>query len=214
VSALLGAMPDIECVADHVVARAVLDDVATRVTRWLDDFHAQHPTVDGAPLASMREIAHASAAVVDHVIASLAEKKVVVVTATQIRRANWRGTGDPAADARKTALLARLVAASAEVPSVRELERECGASTMATLRQLERAGAVVALSVDRFASADAALALWSRVSAQLSADRVYTPSELRPIFGLSRQYLIAWLEYFDRIGHSRREGDGRRFRGT
>jgi hypothetical protein len=79
------------------------------------------------------------------------------------------------------------------------------------LRRLEREGQVVALTSDRFAAAAAADALWQGVRSQVRADRGYRPAELKVVFGVSRQYLIPWLEYFDRKGLSRRQGDERRF---
>jgi hypothetical protein len=42
----------------------------------------------------------------------------------------------------------------------------------------------------------------------------YGPAELRDLLGFSRKYLIPFLEYCDRAGHTVRNPSGKRRRGT
>jgi len=44
--------------------------------------------------------------------------------------------------------------------------------------------------------------------------REYTPGELRDVIGLSRKYLIPFLEYCDRRGITERRSTGRVLHGT
>jgi len=42
--------------------------------------------------------------------------------------------------------------------------------------------------------------------------RKYTPAELKELLGVTRKYLIPFLEYCDRAGVTERFGDGRQVR--
>ena len=46
------------------------------------------------------------------------------------------------------------------------------------------------------------------------AGREYSPSELRDVIGLSRKFLIPFLEYCDRRGITERRSTGRVLHGT
>jgi hypothetical protein len=48
----------------------------------------------------------------------------------------------------------------------------------------------------------------------MEAGREYSPSELRDVIGLSRKYLIPFLEYCDRRGITERRLAGRVLHGT
>jgi len=54
--------------------------------------------------------------------------------------------------------------------------------------------------------------LLARLGAFVRPGIRYAPSELREPLGVTRKWLIPFLEWCDRRGISRREGDGRVFR--
>lgn len=78
-------------------------------------------------------------------------------------------------------------------------------------RSLEQKGLLVKLPPDRYAAATVARTLETRLLETLDRSRGYTPTQLKAAVGVTRQYLIPWLEYFDRAGVSRRIGDERWF---
>jgi hypothetical protein len=47
---------------------------------------------------------------------------------------------------------------------------------------------------------------------EAAGDRIHPPAELRDRLGLSRKYLIPFLEYCDRTGVTERHPEGRRVR--
>ena len=49
---------------------------------------------------------------------------------------------------------------------------------------------------------------------KLVQEQGYTPAQLRDVLGLSRKYLIPFLEFCDRKGITERKGDGRILRET
>jgi selenocysteine-specific elongation factor len=125
-------------------------------------------------------------------------------------RAGWKAAGG--ADAAKLGELAvALVAGGVSPLSVQELADQFGKDTPAFLRVLEREGRAVAVAADRYYSPDAVSSLLARLRDVTSNGQQKTASQLRELLGLSRKYLIPFLEYCDRIGVSARHGDLRSF---
>jgi selenocysteine-specific elongation factor len=111
-------------------------------------------------------------------------------------------------------LAATLEAAGREPPAVSELGVVHGPSTAAILRLLERERRVVQVEPDRYYSAVVLADLMAALRSHMERGRVYNPSELRELLGVSRKYLIPLLEYADRAGVTDRRADGRVIRGT
>jgi len=97
---------------------------------------------------------------------------------------------------------------------VGELETQLGADVPDLIRIVEREGLIVPVESDRYYDAGALTALVDRLRNGMIGGREYTPSELRDVIGLSRKYLIPFLEYCDRRGITERRSTGRVLHGT
>ena len=92
---------------------------------------------------------------------------------------------------------------------------EAESSTLlAILRILEREGVVVPVEADRFYAAEAVNDLVDRLRRGMLPGREYSPAELRDVLGVSRKYLIPFLEFCDRRGITARRSAGRVISGT
>jgi selenocysteine-specific elongation factor len=69
---------------------------------------------------------------------------------------------------------------------------------------------LVRVSEERYYSRGAVTDLVARLRGTLDPDRFYPPSELRDVLGISRKYLIPFLEFCDRTGVTERGANGRR----
>jgi selenocysteine-specific elongation factor len=110
-------------------------------------------------------------------------------------------------------LMERLVAAAAEPPSIDELAASIGVAPqeiLALARWNARDGSLVAVEPARYYARSAVEALKARLAAGMSEGREYAPAELRDLLGLTRKFLIPFLEYCDREGYTIRTGLGRR----
>jgi selenocysteine-specific elongation factor len=108
------------------------------------------------------------------------------------------------------ALVARLEGAGLEPPSVTELAAELGiANPSPLLRQAVELGAITQVERDRFFAARA-LAQFRQTLAEIGSGGPITPGSIRERLGLSRKYIIPLLEWADRRGVTRRQGDVRR----
>ena len=114
----------------------------------------------------------------------------------------------------KSRLVETLAFAGAEPPSVGELTALHGPSVTALLRILERESVLVSVESDRYYAATALDGLVGRLRDVMVPGQEYSPSELRDIIGLSRKFLIPFLEYCDRHRITERRSDGRVLHGT
>jgi selenocysteine-specific elongation factor len=104
------------------------------------------------------------------------------------------------------------VAAGETPPDVTALTARYGADTFRALRILAREGRLIEVASDRFYAPGAVRSQFDRLEAQLPAGAAVTASQVREILGLSRKFVIPFLEYCDRQGIAVRDGDQRTFR--
>ncbi|MBM3561068.1 MAG: hypothetical protein FJX53_14575, partial [Alphaproteobacteria bacterium] len=80
---------------------------------------------------------------------------------------------------------------------------------MSVLRRAERLGLVVRIGRNRFAPTETA-AQWARTAERLARAGNLKPTNFRDALGIGRNLSVEILEYLDRVGMTRREGEGRR----
>ena len=97
-------------------------------------------------------------------------------------------------------------------PSVAELESKFGQSARPLLRRLEREGAITKVAEDRYYSRDSLEKMVGTLRSGLIPGRKYSPAELKDVLGVTRKYLIPFLEYCGRTGVTLRDGVGRQVR--
>jgi selenocysteine-specific elongation factor len=147
--------------------------------------------------------------VVDAALQALVGAERIVIEGAHARLAAW----SPRLDARDRILAERVVEslskAGREPPSVAELSASLAADVVPVLRFLERGGQVVPVEEGRYYDRQALDGLVAAVRSGMVMGREYGPAELRDLVGLSRKYLIPFLEYCDRAGITARKATGR-----
>jgi selenocysteine-specific elongation factor len=183
----------------------------------LASYHQEHPLEPGAPLQWLRSRLRAPDEVSAAVLAALATDRAIVVEQGVARHPDFSPRLDVRQGALRDALLSALSAAGQEPPSLDELAVSLGmpAGELTTLaRLLAREGALVAVEPSRYYLTAAVTTLLARLATGMAAGVEYGPAELRDLLGFSRKYLIPFLEYCDRAGHTVRNPSGKRRRGT
>jgi selenocysteine-specific elongation factor len=211
VERLLKAMKGTARVGDRIVESQLLEALRTQLVALVTLAHRETPLAPGLDLETARAALSPSRALADEVIRRAERAGIVEVQGSALRVPGW----DPARSAGaedKTATLRRaLETAGAEPPSVAELQVAYGHDVPALLKLLERDGSAVPVALDRWFATGAVNALLTKLRDGTSPDRRYSPSELRDVLGISRKYLIPFLEWCDRRGFSRRSEAGRSF---
>jgi selenocysteine-specific elongation factor len=191
--------------------------VVERIRSTLAEYHAAHPLDVGAPRQWLRTRVRVADALVDAVLADLVGAGELVLEQGDVRLAEFTARLSDRQRALAAELVARLTAAPAEPPTLEELASSLGAPTAelaSVARLLARQGELVPVEANRYFMRSTVTRLVTRVLAGMSVEREYGPAELREFVGLSRKFLIPFLEFCDREGYTIRNDLGRRRRGT
>jgi selenocysteine-specific elongation factor len=198
----------------RVFAAGAAEQLRERVRHLVDQHHAAHPLEPGASLQSVRAALDAPPELVDEVLRAAVDAGEIEIEAALVRRRGWAPTPSPAERETLARLRGVLVEAGREPPSVSELQASLGQSVVPLLRLLEREGAVVQVEEGRYYAAAAVAELLAALRRGMERGREYNPSELRDLLGVSRKFLIPFLEFCDRRKVTERRAAGRVLGGT
>jgi selenocysteine-specific elongation factor len=173
---------------------------------------ANHPLEAGVSLQTMRAAAKAPAGVMDVALDRLEKKGRIELRGSTARPFGWTSRLGEREQALSDAILHEICIHASEPPSMTELEAKFGGSTSALLRRLEREGDVERVAEDRYYGSGAVAEMVGALRASLVPGRIYAPAELREVLGVSRKYLIPFLEFCDRKGVTERREQGRTVR--
>jgi len=199
-------------IGDVLVAAPVLDRLRVALLAAVDRHHEAQPLARGIDRQTVRAALSSNAALADEVIRRAERAGVIVVEGAVVRRPGF--AAGSAADARtaRDRVLERLRAAGVEPPSLTELKTEFGSEVIPLLKLLEQDGLVVAVALEWWFAREAVVELLRRLRGSVRVGERYTPSDLREGMGLTRKWLIPFLEWCDRRGLARRVESGRIFR--
>jgi selenocysteine-specific elongation factor len=191
--------------------------VVEQIRSTLAGYHTTHPLDAGAPRQWLRTRLRVVEAVVDAVLDDLVAAGEIVLDQGDVRLADFTARLSDRQRNLAAALVGRLTAAGSEPPAVDELAIELGApaaEVASVCRVLARQGELVAVEGNRYFLRSTVTALVMQVTGGMSMGEDYGPAELREFLGLTRKFLIPFLEYCDREGYTIRNELGRRRRGT
>ncbi len=200
-------------VGERLLASPVRAALAQDALDALDAFHSAQPLEAGAPLQWLRSRLRAPEPVAVALLAEMSAAGLVATGQGLVRRPGFTARLSPELRAMRTTLLAHLAAAGAEPASIDELARSLPAAPAeltALARLLVREGLLVQVEADRFYDADAVARLLQRLRDGMSDAASYGPSEFREMLGVSRKFLIPFLEHCDREGYTIRDAAGKR----
>jgi selenocysteine-specific elongation factor len=209
VDAVLRDAPGVVVIGKLVFAAAGLDDLAADLRRVIGEFHRQHALEDGMPLAELRRRVQANPALLERALETLAGAGDIEVRGTLVAERLWRPRLTASQVALRRLILEAIRAAGVEPPLVSAMSDQHHSDLLPLARSLEREGLLVAVEQDRFYSAEAVERLVGRLRESMAAGREYSPTELREVLGVSRKYLIPFLEYCDRMRLTERRATGR-----
>jgi selenocysteine-specific elongation factor len=194
---------------DRVFASSVISGLEQSVAGFIALEMATHPLEAGVSLQKLRSSVKAPEQVIDLVIGRLSSSGRADVEGSLVRPSGWSSKLNEREQALSDAILHAICIQPLEPPSVGELQGKFGSSAMALIRRLERQGQLERVADDRYYSRDALEQMVCTLRSSLAAGRKYSPGELREVLGISRKYLIPFLEFCDRRGVTERMEAGR-----
>jgi selenocysteine-specific elongation factor len=180
-------------------------NVEKAIAKHVENF----PLESGVQLQSVRAAAGARDAVFDWAIARLVHGSKIELRGSVATPAGWSSELSDRHRRLADAILHEICIQPSEPPSVAELVSSFGELAPALLRYLERAGEVVRVSDDRYYSPGAVESMVATLRSRMEPGRVYAATELREILGVSRKYLIPFLEFCDVSGVTDSRSDER-----
>jgi selenocysteine-specific elongation factor len=195
-------------IGERAWARSAVSELEGFIERFVAMHLANHPLDDGVSLQTLRAAAKAPQEVIDHTLGRLVEQGRIDLKGSNVRPAGWVSKLGSVDQSLSDSILHEICTRAAEPPSVGELTARFGGSVPAMLRRLEREGQIERVSEDRYYARDAVARMVGSLRS-LDRGRKYTPAELREVIGVSRKYLIPFLEFCDRKGITARADDGR-----
>ena len=201
-------------IGGRVFDGSLRNGVTAAVEQLVADHHARAPLDVGVALQTVRVQVQGRSELVDYAMRDAVTAGRIEIEGGLVRKAGWTPRLSDAQFASRDRLIGAIRAAGNEPPSVSELASEHGPSSMALLKMLERDGVIIPVESDRYYSREAVSGLVDRLRGSMEPGRAYSPAELRDALGLSRKFLIPFLEYCDRSGVTERRSNGRVLHGT
>ncbi len=193
-------------------ARPRANELMTRFESLVEAGVANHPLEPGVSLQAIRLEAGKNAELVGWVLDRLIESKKIEVSGSFVRPAGWKSKLGDVERSLSVEIMHEICKQPSEPPTLAELELKFGGKTVALVRKLERDGQLERVSDDRYYSSEEVARIVAGMRSRLEVGRTYTPAELREVLGVSRKYLIPFLEFCDRKGVTERRHDGRAVR--
>jgi selenocysteine-specific elongation factor len=201
-------------VAGRLIARSGFSALRERLVALTTSFHDTNPLELGIPVQQLRTKAEAGSDLVDAALREAVSEGLLSIAAGLASVPGWI----PAPTAEHVSLLQTLVsqleAAGAEPPTIEELAARLSTDPTPLVRYLERSGQVVQVEQNRYYEAGQLQLLVGRLREVMAGGVERSPADLRDALGLSRKFLIPFLEYCDRVGKTRRAGSGRVWGGS
>ena len=212
VAALAAKRDGIVRIGDHLFDEALRERLRAKLASEVSAFHAREPLAAGLTLEAARASLATGPVLFDDVLREVTTKGKITLTGNILARAGFTPASGARDAQRLEDLAVALVTGGTEPPSVPELAARFGADVPALLRVLEKQKRAVAVALDRYYAPEAVAAMLQRVRDGFATGTPVTASQVRETLGLSRKYVIPFLEYCDRSGLSDRRGDLRVFR--
>jgi selenocysteine-specific elongation factor len=208
------AAAQVVSLGNRLAAEAAIAAGVAEALRIVDAHHSAHRLEPGLPVQELRARIGGASELIQAVLDRAAAEGRLHVAGAFAMRAGWTPT--PSREQLQVAdrMLKALRAAGREPPSVVELAAENPAHVFSILKFQEREGLVVQVSADRFYEAGVLRDMVGALREGMRDGRTYAPQEIRDIIGVSRKFLIPFLEYCDRSGVTERQADGRVLTGT
>ena len=187
----------------------VLDELEQTIESAIAKHVETFPLDPGVQLHSLRSLVQGTDELIDLALGRLATRKRIEIRQSVVKPAGWTEKLTDRERFLADAVMRAICIRPSEPPTVSELAASFGDKAPALLRYLERAGELVRVSDDRYYSSGAVALMVGKLRSTLEPSRVYSPAELRELLGVSRKYLIPFLEFCDVTGITDRKAEGR-----
>ncbi len=192
-----------------------VEEVSRRLVRWLERHHRSHPELPGRPFDAVvgwieRVTGHR--AIAKPLLDQLVAKKTVKDFGKFICAPSFAPELSKADEKLLTEMIAEIKGGAFQPPTLDTVKIGTQADKKRVLRLATLAvamGELVVIAPKMYLHAEMEAYLRSKVAALVAESGGAAVSEVRVALGSSRKFVVPFLEYLDRVGFTRRDGDRR-----
>jgi selenocysteine-specific elongation factor len=192
--------------------RSAHDRLATELVALLEEFHRKEPLKDGLPKEELRSrLAHIGSALFGRLLQDLAERQMIVIDREKVRHFAHRATLSAEEQGVKERLERIYLEAGFQPPSPElALTRARGGKTGLTIfHRLADEGTLVKIQGDLYLHREQYERAKGALLDHLKAHPSISVPDFKDLLGVSRKFAIPFLEHFDSVKLTRRQGDAR-----
>lgn len=200
--------------SDVYAVPAALDDLARRLTGWLERYHQKHREAPGRNVDTVLGWLDrmTGKALARPLFDSFAQRKIVKLLGQFVCLPEFAPELTAGDERLLAAMLEEIRAGRFQPPSLDGLK----VASKADRRRLERlatlavaTGELVKIEAKMYLHVDTERELRTRVAALIAEHGAVTVAEVREGVGSTRKYVVPFLEYLDRVGFTKRVEDRR-----
>jgi selenocysteine-specific elongation factor len=188
------------------MARPEWNKLEEQIDRIVSEHHTRFPLRRGIPREELKSQLGLSTRIFNLVIGRRVSDETLIEAQNSIALAGYQIRFDETQLAKVEALIRQFKQSPFSPPVLKECKAAAGEEVVNALIELGELVAVSAEIVFRKPDYDSMV---DSVQARLAGNGQVTLAEVRDLFGTSRKYAQAFLEYLDRKGITRRSGDAR-----
>jgi selenocysteine-specific elongation factor len=192
--------------------RSTHDRLATEILSRLEEFHRKEPLKDGLPKEELRSrLAHIGSALFGRLLQDLVEQQMIAIDREKVRHYAHRPTLSAEEQGVKERLELVYREAGFQPPNPElALSRARGGKTgLAIFHRLADEGALVKIKDDLYLHREHYERAKQALLDYLKVHPSITVPEFKDLLGVSRKFAIPFLEHFDSVKLTRRQGDAR-----
>ena len=207
---LLAVLPEsVVRIADKLYDASVFEALIGKLIAAVDTYHSRNRLEPGVSLQSVRAQLRVEAPLAEAAVRRAVSRGILEISEALLSRRGWRVELTSTQQENRHELLAALQNAGREPPDLATLERTLGRECLSMARLLQREQLIVQIEEGRYYMTGTVEEMVRALRVSMQPKREYSPPELRAFLGLSRKFLIPFLEYCDRSGVTERRPGGR-----
>lgn len=192
--------------------RASYDRLAAEIVARLEEFHAREPLREGLSKEELRsKLPHVGPGLFSRLLQDLSQRQQIVIDREKVRHYRHRPTLSPEEQQAKERLEAAYRVAGFQPPDLEQalIQTAGGKAGLAIFHRLVEEGTVVKIKDDLYLHRDHYERAKGMVLEYFTRHQRITVPEFKDLLGVSRKFAIPFLEHFDSVKLTRRQGDAR-----
>lgn len=190
----------------HIIAISNWNLFKEKIVQETDAYHQTNPLKAGLPREQLKNKLAIDSKVFNMIVELAEQENILVASGSVVRAPDFQIQFSVQQQQSIERLLNQFKASPWNTPSIKDSESIVGADVLSALIDQ---GTLIKLSEDVVLLAETYQSAVEKIKAHLIEHKTITVAQVRDLFGTSRKYALALMEYLDTQGITKRKGDER-----